>query len=64
VSASISVVDSSVRESTLQWLALTRTPGLGPTRASRLVEHLGGIAAVFRASLTELEATGLRAVSA
>jgi DNA processing protein len=48
----------------LQWLALTLTPGLGPTRASRLVEHLGGIAAVFRASLTELEATGLLAVSA
>jgi DNA processing protein len=29
-----------------------------------LVEHLGGIAAVFRTSLTELEATGLLVVSA
>jgi DNA processing protein len=48
----------------LQWLALTRTPGLGPTRARRLVEHFGNVAAVFRASLTELEATGLLAVSA
>ena len=64
MSTSISVVDSSVRESTLQWLALTLTPGLGPTRASHSVEHFGGIAAVFRASLTELEATGLLAVSA
>lgn len=64
MSTSTSVVDSGVREQTLQWLALTLTPGLGPTRASRLVEHFGSIAAVFRASLTELEATGLLAVSA
>jgi DNA processing protein len=64
VSTSISVVDSATRKSTLQWLALTLTPGLGPTRAHRLVEHFGTVAAVFRASLTELEATGLLAVSA
>jgi len=62
LSTAISVVDPGVREQTLQWLALT--PGLGPTRASRLVEHLGGVAAVFPASLTELEATGLLAISA
>jgi len=49
-------VDSGVGESTLQWLALTLTPGLGPTRSRRLVEYMGSIAAVFRASLTELEA--------
>ena len=48
----------------LLWLALALTPGLGPTRARRLVEHFGGIEAVFRASLTELEAAGLWAVSA
>jgi DNA processing protein len=48
----------------LQWLALALTPGLGATRARRLVEHLGSVEAVFRASLTELEATGLLAVSA
>ena len=36
----------------------------GPTRARRLVEHFGNVAAIFRASLTELEATGLLAVSA
>ncbi len=47
-----------------QWLALVLTPALGPTRARRLVEHLGGIEQVFRASLTELEAAGLQAVSA
>src|SRR5438477_5541859 len=41
------------------WLALTLTPGLGPTRAKRLVEFFGGVEGVFRASLTELEAAGL-----
>ncbi len=49
---------------TLQWLALTVTEGLGPTRSKRLVEHFGGVAGIFRASLTELEAAGLRSVSA
>lgn len=48
----------------LQWLALTLIPGLGPTRSQHLVQHMGSIAAVFRATLTELEATGLLAVSA
>ena len=48
----------------LYWLALTLTPGLGPTRARRLVEFLDGIEAVFNASLTELEAAGLPSVSA
>lgn len=59
-----SVADRPAVEQTLQWLALGLTPGLGPSRARRLVEHFGNIAAVFRASLTELEATGLLAVSA
>ena len=59
-----SVADWPVAEQTLQWLALGLTPGLGPTRARRLVEHFGNVTAVFRASLTELEATGLLAVSA
>ena len=40
------------------------TPGLGPTRARKLVEHFGSAEAVFRASLTELESTGIQAVSA
>ena len=46
------------------WLALTLTPGLGPTRAKRLVEFFGGVEAVFNASLTELEAAGLSAAAA
>jgi DNA processing protein len=48
----------------LEWVALTMTPGLGPTRARKLVEHFGSAEAVFRASLTELESTGIQAVSA
>ncbi len=55
---------SPTESSTLQWLALALTPGLGPTKARRLVEFFGGIANVFTASLTELEATGLHASSA
>ncbi|HSS97966.1 MAG TPA: hypothetical protein VLK33_13090, partial [Terriglobales bacterium] len=49
---------------TREWLAITLTPGLGPTRSRRLVEFMGGIEAVFRATLTELEATGIPSVSA
>ncbi|MGA8761596.1 MAG: DNA-processing protein DprA [Candidatus Sulfotelmatobacter sp.] len=48
----------------VEWLGLALTPGLGPTRGRKLVEHFGGPAAVFRASLTELESTGIQAVSA
>ena len=50
--------------STLYWLAVSLTPGLGPTRARRMLEHFGGVAAIFRASLTELEAAGIKALSA
>jgi DNA processing protein len=48
----------------LEWIAISLTPGLGPTRARKLVEHFGGAEAVLRASLTELESTGIQAVSA
>lgn len=48
----------------LEWLAIALTPGLGPTKARKLVEHFGNAEAVFHASLTELEGTGLQAVSA
>jgi len=48
----------------LEWLGLALTPGLGPTKARKLVEHFGTPEAVFRASLTELESTGIQAVSA
>jgi len=46
------------------WIALSLTPGLGPKRARRLVSALGGVANVFHASLTELEAAGLPVASA
>jgi DNA processing protein len=46
------------------WLALSLSPGMGPTRARKLVEHFGSAEAVFHASLTELEATGMQAASA
>jgi DNA processing protein len=59
-----SVATSTTTTRLLEWLALTQTPGLGPTRVRKLVEHFGSPEAVFRASLTELEATGLQAVSA
>jgi DNA processing protein len=48
----------------LEWISLALTPGLGPTRARKLVEHFGTAEAVFRASLTELEGAGIQAVSA
>jgi len=48
----------------LEWLAIALTPGLGPTKARKLVEHFGNAEAVFHASLTELEGTGIQAVSA
>lgn len=54
----------SVSETQFAWLALTMTPQLGPTRSRRLVERLGNVEAVFRASLTELEACGLPAPAA
>jgi DNA processing protein len=50
--------------SLLNWLSLTLTPGLGPTRGKRLVEYFGKIDAVFHASLTTLEAAGIPAASA
>ncbi|HVO81566.1 MAG TPA: DNA-processing protein DprA [Terriglobales bacterium] len=43
---------------------MTLTPGLGPTKARHLVEHFGNVQAVFQASLTELEATGIPATAA
>ncbi len=51
-------------ETSLQWMALALTPGLGPTKARRLVELFGGLQSIFNATLTELEAVGIRAVAA
>jgi DNA processing protein len=51
-------------QQSLYWLALALTPGLGPTRIKKLIEHCGSAERVFQRSLTELEAMGMRAVSA
>jgi DNA processing protein len=59
-----SAIASSSATHLMEWLAISLTPGLGPTKSRKLVEHFGGPAAVLRASLTELEATGIHAVSA
>lgn len=50
---------AKVTASQLLWLGLTLTPGLGPTRAKRLVDFFGGVENTFNSSLTELEAAGL-----
>jgi DNA processing protein len=55
---------SFASQSASHWLALALTPGLGPTRVRKLVEHFGSAERVFQASLTELEATGMPVVSA
>jgi DNA processing protein len=55
---------NSASQPSSYWLALSLTPGLGPTRVRKLVEHFGSAERVFQASLTELEATGMPAVSA
>jgi DNA processing protein len=49
---------------TIYWLALSLTQGLGPSRIKKLIELYGTANRVFEASLTELEATGMRAISA
>jgi DNA processing protein len=51
-------------QSATYWLALALTPGLGPTRIKKLTELFGTAERIFQASLTELEATGMQAVSA
>jgi len=56
-------VQSEVSQHTY-WLALSLTPGLGPTRGRKLVERFGSAANIFHASLTELEAAGLMPMSA
>ena len=48
----------------LAWMALTLTPGLGPTRISRIVQRFRQADRVFAASLTELEGAGMPAAAA
>ncbi len=64
MSTATSVANRPATEEILQCFALGWTPGLGPTRVRHQVQHFGNVAAIFRASLTELESTGLLAVSA
>jgi DNA protecting protein DprA len=45
-------------------MALTLTPGMGPTRIGRAVKALGSAERLFESSLTELEAAGMPAQSA
>ena len=59
----VATANSTSQEATC-WLALSLTQGLGPTRIKKLVEHFGRPDCVLNASLTELEATGMLAVSA
>jgi DNA processing protein len=51
-------------DSSIYWLALSLTPQLGPTRVRRLVARFPSLQDIFHASLTELEAAQLPAVSA
>jgi DNA processing protein len=50
--------------SSLYWLALALTPGLGLTRGRKLAEHFPNLEDVFHASRTELESLQLEAQSA
>src|SRR5277367_2211225 len=58
------VVSNPASQQGTYWLALSLTTGLGPTRIKKLIEHYGTADRVFHASLTELEASGMPAVSA
>ncbi len=64
MSSSALVTMPSASQPASSWLALALTPGLGPTRVKKLVDHFGSPDRVLQASLTELEATGMQAVSA
>ena len=47
------------KEDELHWLALRLIPGLGTRKANQLLERLRTPQAIFRASRSELEASGL-----
>src|SRR5882672_735424 len=64
MSSPVLTSSNSVSHPASYLLALALTPGLGPTRVRKLVEHFGSAERVFHASLTELEATGMPVVSA
>src|SRR5216684_2219552 len=64
MSSPVLTSSNSVSQPASYLLALALTPGLGPTRVRKLVQHFGSAERVFHASLTELEATGMPVVSA
>jgi len=47
------------KEEELHWLALRLVPGLGTSKAGKLIEQLRSPQSIFRASRSELEASGL-----
>ena len=51
-------------ETRLGWMGLALTPGLGPTRISRIVEQIGDAGRIFDLALTELEGLKMPAKSA
>lgn len=55
---------AATSHNTLQWLALSLTPGIGAGRGRKLVELFNGVQRLFCASLTELESTGIPAAAA
>ena len=54
----------ATEQARLGWMALVLTPGMGAMRSAKAAQRLGGAGRVFQASLTELEAAGMPAVSA
>jgi DNA processing protein len=55
---------NEVETARLAWLAMTLTPGLGPTRVARAMQMAGDAARIFEMSLTELESLRIPAKSA
>jgi DNA processing protein len=55
---------NSSDEKRLAWLAMTLTPGLGPKRILKAAQSLPDVSALFRLSLTQLEALNFPAPSA
>jgi DNA processing protein len=54
-----SAVPAITKEEELHWLALRLVPGLGTSKAGRLIEQFRAPQAIFRASRSDLEASGL-----
>jgi DNA processing protein len=57
-------IANAATSNAIYWLALSLTPGLGPTRGRKLAERFASVQDIFHASLTELEAQNLQAQSA